>query len=425
MLAAHLAAGLAAIWLLPRGFAVDHPRFWANTVLPAACSALALFAIVRSFARRSVTPELTALVAAAAGGWLAVGAGGRLLFPVSVTLLRGAVPIGVGLALVGLAWWARHHVATSIGAFLLGGALGAALVLAQRAPPPSTRPAGGTLAEVSGKDADDQPASGQVIVPCGKQSIRVNPLLTFESRSPDATWTLLAPPESFGAQRTLARYAKTKDGFAARYLDDGESSLVVRRAGASVEIDAVSVLPRDVYAHLDSFTVLHVPFTAALSFAPIGKEAFLIDATDDAAPAKLAYMGPDLALHVVVASHDEKGPFTELAAAPLKREEPLSMDLHPLEGDGLGCRLTFADWTTQLSTEPSPAAGWGVPQATIQFFARGHEGYVLLTLADTGPGRGWDSVGHAAGAYRNRLRIDPAAGGSGLPPTPTPKKKRR
>ena len=32
---------------------------------------------------------------------------------------------------------------------------------------------------------------------------------------------------------------------------------------------------------------------------------------------------------------------------------------------------------------------------------------VLLTLADTGPGRGFDSVGHAAGSYRNRLRVEP------------------
>ena len=57
----------------------------------------------------------------------------------------------------------------------------------------------------------------------------------------------------------------------------------------------------------------------------------------------------------------------------------------------------------------SGTAGWGLPQSSVQFFARGHEAYVILTLADTGPGRGWDSVGHAAGTYRNRIKIEPSA----------------
>lgn len=57
------------------------------------------------------------------------------------------------------------------------------------------------------------------------------------------------------------------------------------------------------------------------------------------------------------------------------------------------------DWASQVSTEPSPSAGWGVSQGSIQFFSEAGQGLVLLTLADTGPGRGFDSVGHAAGIY--------------------------
>ncbi|MCA9587458.1 MAG: hypothetical protein KC657_19155 [Myxococcales bacterium] len=405
----HLAIGLAALALLPRGFSLPDLHVWSNTVIPAGCSLLAIGAVARSFMKREIATSVTVLVAAAGGGWLAAGAVGRQLFPLSIPLSRGAVPLAVGLALVALAWWARHNVAASIVGFLVGAGLGAVLLFAQRAPPPSTRPAGGELADVKGKEVDDQPALGQVVVPCGKQSMRVNPLLTFESRSPDGTWTLLAPPGTNGARRALTRYAKHKDGFGARYSDDGESSLVVKRKGDAVDIDAVSTLDAPVYSHLNQFTTLHIPFTAAVSFEPTGKEAFLIDVTDEAAPAQLAYMGPDLALHVVRASHEEKGPFTELARGPLRREAPFTLRIHPLEGDGAGCKLTFVDWTAQLSTEPSPTAGWGLPQSSVQFFARGHEAYVILTLADTGPGRGWDSVGHAAGTYRNRIKIEPSA----------------
>ena len=42
-----------------------------------------------------------------------------------------------------------------------------------------------------------------------------------------------------------------------------------------------------------------------------------------------------------------------------------------------------------------------------QFFKNGNETLIALTLAETGPGRGFDSVGHAEGAYKNRLRIEP------------------
>ncbi len=31
----------------------------------------------------------------------------------------------------------------------------------------------------------------------------------------------------------------------------------------------------------------------------------------------------------------------------------------------------------------------------------------MLALAETGPGRGYDSVGRAAGTYRNRMRVEP------------------
>jgi hypothetical protein len=74
-------------------------------------------------------------------------------------------------------------------------------------------------------------------------------------------------------------------------------------------------------------------------------------------------------------------------------------------------RLTFHDWRSQLSTQLSPTAGWGVPVNAIEFSlqsdASDSPASVFLTLASTSIGRGYDSVGHRAGVYRNRVTIEP------------------
>jgi hypothetical protein len=45
--------------------------------------------------------------------------------------------------------------------------------------------------------------------------------------------------------------------------------------------------------------------------------------------------------------------------------------------------------------------------------APGSEAALFITLAGTSVGRGWDTVGHAAGTYRNRMRIAPVAAAEG------------
>src|SRR5690606_33004362 len=184
--------------------------------------------------------------------------------------------------------------------------------------------------------------------------------------------------------------------FRAAYRDVGESTLIVD--GDAIE--AMTSLPRDVYSHLNSFATIEIPFEATIAFGPIAT-AFPIEPADypSGRPIKLAYLD-EAGLHVVRASDAEKGPFEELGSGPLRRGEPLRIELGPLAG-APGCRLVFEDWSAQASMAPSPTAGWGVSQSSVQFFSR----YVLMTLADTGPGRGFDSVGHAAGVYRNRVRV--------------------
>ena len=433
----HLIAGIAALFLLPHGFALTDVHLWSNTVVPGAAVLVTAVAVVRYLFLRSSPMLLGVLVAAAAGGWLVAIATGGTLYPASMPASRLAAPAVVALALVTLAWWSKERVVVSAVALVAGGALGALEVFAQRAAEPSTRPAGGTLAEVQGEAVSDDAATGQIVVPCGKGKIRVNPMLTFQSRSPDRTWVLLAPAQDLRKQRALTHYTKTANGLRASYTDDGESTLVVTKdKSGAVDIEALTRLSAPVYAHLDTWTTIHLSFDATVSFGPTGPTRFSFEPADypTGRPMQLAYLGEDLAFHVVRARDAEKGPFAEVATGHLTRDEALTIEIRPRgdkedekeetpkpKGKGKskgkdkkdqdpdrdrGCRLVFKDWSAQLSTEPSPTAGSGLPQNSIQFFARDNESLVVLALAETGPGRGYDSVGHAAGTYRNRLRVE-------------------
>lgn len=382
VLVLHLAAGVVALVMLPRGFAGDDIHFWSNTIIPGAASIAVVAALIHTAVRRSaVTPRL--LAAAAAGGWTSAVIVGAILFPVSMPPARLALPALVAAGLLALAWWSRTHLVRALASLAIGAALGVVVIVAQRAPLPSTHPAGGSLLDVpEGSGADLE-------VPCGRRQIRVSPLLTFFSRSPDRTWTILAPqpPEPHRDERR---------------------TLAVHRDADGIDIDAISELPAPVYSHLNSFTSIEVPFEASVSFGPTGATRFLIEPADypSGRPTKLAYLDAQLGFHVVRSNDAEKGPFTELAGGHLGRGDALTLELRPRDDSDAGCRITFQDWSAQVSTEASPTAGWGVPQGSIEFFSNG-TGLVLLTLADTGPGRGFDSVGHAGGTYRNRVRVEP------------------
>lgn len=409
VLAAHVAAGITVLLLLPHGFAPTNVHLWSNTVVPAVSVLATTFALVRHLFFRSAS-GVSVLVAAAAGGWLAAALAGAHLFPTSISMARWGPPAAIALVLIALAWWAKERTAATAFAFAVGAALGALEIFAQRAPLPSTRPAGGTLAEVRGEPSSEEAGAGQVVFPCGKGKIRINPLLSFQSRSPDATWVLLAPEEQLGRRRTLAHYAKTPNGFRAAYTDDGETTLVATRDknGLGLDLEAITKLPSPIYSHLNTWTTIHVAFETSLAFGPTGATRFPVEPSDypSGRPAQLAYLAEDLTFRVVRAYDAEKGPFSELASGHLGRDEPLTLEIRPRDEKDKGCRLVFKDWSAQVSTDASPTAGWGVAQNSVQFFARDGEALILLALAETGPGRGFDTVGHAAGTYRNRARIE-------------------
>lgn len=389
VLGVHVVGAIGALAMLPRGFAIDDLHLWSNTVLPVGASLAVIASVV---AWRRIPAAIGVVMAACAGGWIAAVASGAILFPTSIPPARWAVPAIVAGVLAALAWRAAVHRRGALVAAGVGAGLGVLVILAQRAPLPSTRPAGGTHPEVTGEPTVDRVDR---ISACG---LRISPLLTFVSRSPDRTWTILAPGPH-GVRRELRRYQPLATGYAAAFDDDGHSTLVVREHAGGVELDAMTTLDVPIYSHLNSFTTIEVPLDATIAFGPIA-ERFPIEPADypSGRPIRLAYLAGDQ-LHVARARDAEKGPFEELGRGSLRRGEPLVIELRTADHD---CRLTFDDWSAQVSDEPSPTAGWGVPQNSIQFFSN----IVVIALAETGPGRGFDAVGHAAGTYRNRVRVE-------------------
>jgi hypothetical protein len=127
-------------------------------------------------------------------------------------------------------------------------------------------------------------------------------------------------------------------------------------------------------------------------------------------PSRFAFLDADQLFRVVEATSGEKGPFRTLAAGRLGSEQELAITL--LDEGGVVARIVLADWAAQADLTLSPTAGWGVPVNAIEFSVSGDAARspasIFVTLAGTSVGRGWDCVGHKAGTYRNRIRLEPA-----------------
>jgi hypothetical protein len=185
----------------------------------------------------------------------------------------------------------------------------------------------------------------------------------------------------------------------------------------SISIDAVTRLDRSVFSHLNSFCDIEVRGhrRLALQFLPCGGKRIEVLRFDYpfGRPARFAYVDEARRFRVVEASSGEKGPFRILAEGRLDRSNSLEITLC----DNLRAiaRLTLLDWSAQASTQLSPTAGWGVPENAIEFSLSGDEptspASLFITLAATSVGRGWDSVAHVAGTYRNRIAIEPVPTG--------------
>jgi hypothetical protein len=358
-----------AVWLLPHGFPSDHPRFWAHDVLPA-CIALASVVGLVTLQR-----ALSSHVAGAIGAFL-------LAFGVSLILLYGGegafvalLPLLCGLLLV---LWARIDGSRLQG--LWGVPAGLLLALALRSPPATTSPLGTAAHEVDR-------ASPQIVKLSGV-TVMIDPRLRFSDRSLHRFWTLGGP----------------KPATPKHHLE------LTRTGNDVVHIDASSTLTEDVYAHLATQTELGMVGAEhlALWFSPC-EHPIDVEIMDYpiGRPARIATLSPDGVFRVVEARSAEKGPFHLLCEGPLHAGDALSITI-VADGSPVGT-VRLHDWTSQASTALSPTAGWGLPQNAIEF-RRDEEGMasIFVTLAATSVGRGFDSVGHKAGTYRNRISVEPA-----------------
>jgi hypothetical protein len=425
VLAVHLVVAAVYWWLSPKGFPVNHSRFWLNSVIPLVIVAIVIFALLEVLRRRPKVPVLC--FAGGGAAWVAAIIAGRVLFPLSLSplWLAGIFPF---LCIVVCCYLSARTTFLPVYAWffamLIGALVGLFAVWAQVPRVPTTYPSGHAGLQDFNNVRQPVPSAlvpindpyrfhstlAELSMDCGRVTVHCCPLLTFDRVSPDGFWSILAPPPQ--RPRNLASYAAGSGGHAFNYSDGSAIAISAPTEAGELRLTADVNVERDTFSHLNSFCVIRIVGhqRMSLSFSPCEESAIEVLPADypTGRPARFAYLDRHNMFHVVEATSGEKGPFRRLASGELRRGEPLSIRLRD-DGDHIAS-IRLDDWTTQLSTALSPTAGWGVAVNAIEFQCLGSrsqsEVQVWITLAATSVGRGWDCVGHTAGAYRNRLVFD-------------------
>jgi hypothetical protein len=414
-------------WVMPGGFPYYHPRFWANEVLPLVVIAAAAAGLYGIWRRR--LGLALGVILAVPAFWTAALVVAAIAFPIS---RRCAVAVG----LIAIAMWLAYFVsaarrrptglATCVG-LSVAMLAGAAAPLTQRARDASTKPldqrlpaAAGTEPRLPGellrltKSLEVESGAGTVVTHIGALSIEVDPLLTFISCSPDRCWTILAPPgRRIMPRRLLVGREFEDDRIILHFAGDARHVLDVRPGvmAQGCTVEGHTELETPVYSHLNTFCHLTVTGhqSLALSFSPCPELRVSVEPSDYPVgrPERFAYVDAHYQFNVVEASSGEKGPFKVLGSGSLAAGRELQMTIY--DDSRPVASVVFYDWAPQSSTDLSPTAGWGVPMNAIEFRRLGEapqaRAWIWLTLAGTSVGRGWDSVGHRAGTYRNRIEI--------------------
>ncbi len=440
------AAGALGAWaLLPGGFPLDHPRFFANRVLPGLLLVTALLGLLARLLRpghgRAEALERGAAFALTAFT-LAGPLAGLVVFPHSGARLL--LPALVPGALLAAAWWLRFRRRPRGVIALPAALLALAAVTAQRAPEADTRPAGTAPVELRldprlpgriglADGLTVYAAEGAVRARLGPLQVYVEPLLRWFDASPDRCWTIFHPEGRAadaltlrGAQQArmvapslptvafprLLRGGQRGEGWLRLDYGGGAARrLEVRALEAGVALAASSVLEEELYSHLNSFTTIeirgHRRLELVFSPCPTTPIAVLPSDYPFGRPCRAAFLDAGGDLVIVEASSGEKGPFRELARGPLG-EDSLTIFLH--DGGLEVGRIVLYDWARQAGRTLSPSAGWGLPVNAIELDRSGESERapcrVYITLAATSLGRGWDAVGHRTGVYSNRIRLE-------------------
>ena len=417
--------------IMPHGFPMTSPRFWVNEVAPwisvsGASSAIAL--------RWTGSRWFAACSYGLAGGAVGLAVTFRLLFEQSADEIWLA-PFVFGGLLVAAAYMTNRDATRKtflpLSAMLLGASVGSLLVWSQRAPLPGTMPRGGAelhaLKKTNSADGgwnefspemSVQTTLARVRIKIGTIKVEIDPLLQFESRSPDRMWVLFSPSSMLlPPARRLLEAERTSHAFWGKYGGIEPAALQVRARpsdqtlGQFVKIEAVTDVPNAVYSHLNSFALVSISGhqEIELGFSPHPEQRFTVKPYDypEGRPIQFAYLNAKGEFQVAIASNGEKGPFRVLASGPVDRDQTLEIVIYDAGEPAFSVRLE--DWLAQASTALSPTAGWGIPTNGIEFYREddrpGSTVTISFTLASTSVGRGFDTVGHSPGRYRNRMTI--------------------
>ncbi len=413
---------------LPRGFRIDQPQFWTNLALPGIVAVTLVLAIGLAWRQRFSLAR--SALAAMLVTYITLAISMRILYPHSYrlpTIAAGVMAFVMALATAQTLsqpaprrWWSLGIAA------IVGVSLGGVFPQLLRSADASTAPSSASLPPITyvapiespsraairlRPDVNIHPGDGSANVLAGRAIITVHPLLTFISRSPDRFWTCFAARAAReGPPRRLLGFQRAADDDVELNFADDATSRLQGTIGdnGTLKLHAESLLPVDVFSHLNTFTEVHIAGheRLSISFSPCPAEVIALT-PQDGAPARFAYVDADRQFHVVEASQSEKGPFRSLATGRLAKGAALTITLFD-SGNPLAT-ITLHDWASQASTAPSPTAGWGVPQNAIEFSLAGSSprstASFYITLAATSVGRGFDSVGHTAGTYVNRVDV--------------------
>lgn len=424
ILAAHLLACVGVIVLMPGGWPVWSVETVSYRVLPVVLGVALLLAMIPRF---DVTHALLAVLSAA---WTTATLWVLYEFPVSrheISMVAGVITMLVSLSANARTADRRRYRWEGL-SLLLGILIAIGPLRLLHAPPISARPLGGAFVPVGAGDAERRTlrldanfaldsTQATVTVSAGRRYAYIEPVLTFLQRSPDACWTIFSPrADRLPPRRSLQATNTDGEGIEATYTDGGDGlivaddRIVLRHTGEGrATIDASTKLNSTQWSHLNTFTQLTVAghHDLRMRFSPAPEVVIAVTHAGYpfGAPARFAYLDSAQRFHIVEASSAEKGPFRELGAGPING----SLTITLLDGDQPFLIVELQDWAAQCSTEPSPTAGYGVPQNAIEFGLLSDDpkspATIFISLASTSVGRGWNTVGHGAGVYRNRMTL--------------------
>jgi hypothetical protein len=421
-LALHLAAVVGYWWLTPKGFPPSSSRFWLNSILPLVLTAIAVAGLIAVHRRR--WPLAAAVVLFFATAWAVGAISGRVAFPISLRAiwLSAFIVAAAGYACF---WRLIQGEPRAYGLWLLnaaaGGVVGMFGIWAQTPPDASTEPMNVPPPQVAAREPQPlsrsilrpgagfsfDAAGGELTMSAGNVQIGCLPILHFERVSADGFWSVFAP--SVKAKRVLVVNEIGQTAQRVRYSDGSVVELLAPSADGSLRLTAFTPVAQDTFSHLNTYCYFQISGHKALSlaFSPCSDANIDVLPADypSGRPMRFAYLDRSQNFYVVEATSGEKGPFRQLAGGNLERGTPLTIAVQD-EGQPVAW-ITLEDWSRQVSTALSPTAGWKVPVNALEFQllddAPSASAAIWITLAATPVGRGWDTVGHRAGIYRNRV----------------------